>query len=215
VKPAMKARRLMLASLLAGTAVMATGCSSGGMSLASMNPFSNPATPTASPTQPSGVTATLASAASGAGKQVSTVGNSVGNTAKRAWQKTSSAVAGVFKADSGEGETEVDTTDPLSLTNKPAHIGPEVFVANGQLWESTGDYGKAMESYTKALESEANHAPALTSIARLHFRQGNHKASGRLLSTGDHSESNRRRFAQRSWSDTQQARRFRSGGSVT
>ncbi len=175
MKPAMKARRIMLASLLAGTAVMATGCSSGGMSLASMNPFSNPATPSATPTQPLGVTATLASAASGAGKQVSNVGSSVGNTAKRAWKKTSSTVAGVFKGGSDDASTETDVTDPLSLSGPTKKIGPDVFVANGQLWESTGDYGKAMESYTKALESEANNGPALTSIARLHFRQGNHK----------------------------------------
>lgn len=147
---------------------MATGCSSGGMSLASMNPFSKSATPTE--TQPSGVTATLASTASGAGKQVSNLGSS----AKKAWSKTTGAVAGIFKAPADESE-EIDVTDPLSLSTKPEKVGPEVFVANGQLWESTGDFTKAMESYTKALESEPSHAPALTSIARLHFRQGNHK----------------------------------------
>ena len=168
MKPAMKARRVMLASLLAGTAVVSTGCSSGGMSLASMNPFSKPASPTVS--EPPGISATLASAASGAGKQVSTVGS----TAKSAWSKTSNAVAGIFKGKESEAE-QVSASDPLSLSSKPEKIGPEVFVANGQLWESTGDFGKAMESYTKALESEANNAPALTSIARLHFRQGNHK----------------------------------------
>ena len=175
MKPAMKARRILLASLLAGTAAMATGCSSGGMSLASMNPFSKTAAPTATPNQPAGVTATLASAASGAGKQVSSVGNTVGGTAKRAWKKTSSAVAGVFKGGNENEAAEVPVTDPLSLSTRPESIGPEVFVANGQLWESTGDYAKAMESYTKALESEASNGPALTSIARLHFRQGNHK----------------------------------------
>jgi Tfp pilus assembly protein PilF len=49
------------------------------------------------------------------------------------------------------------------------------------LWESTGDFTKAMESYTKALESEASHAPALTSIARLHFRQGKHKQAAEFF----------------------------------
>lgn len=170
MKPAIKARRVMLVSLLAGSAALSTGCSSGGMSLASMNPFAKPTTLSAAPTQPSGISATLASAASGAGKQVSTVGT----TAKSAWSKTSRTVTGIFKRDTDEAE-EVDITDPLSLSNKPESIGPEVFVLNGQLWESTGDLNKAMESYTKALESEANNAPALTSIARLHFRQGNHK----------------------------------------
>ncbi len=178
MKPANIARRVMLASLLAGSAAVSTGCSSGGMSIASMNPFSKPATPAAP--ESSGITATLASAASGAGQQVSTVGSSLGSKAKTAWQKTSGAVAGIFKSPEDEAE-KIAATDPLSLSSKPDSISPEVFVANGQLWESTGDFTKAMESYTKALESEASHAPALTSIARLHFRQGKHKQAAEFF----------------------------------
>jgi Tfp pilus assembly protein PilF len=98
----------------------------------------------------------------------------MGATAKSALGKTTNAVAGVFSRND-DAEDGGASTDPLSLSNKPKSVGPEVFVANGQLWESTGDYGKAMESYTKALENEPNNAPALTSIARLHFRQGKHK----------------------------------------
>ena len=178
MKPANIARRVMLASLLAGSAAVSTGCSSGGMSIASMNPFSKPATPATS--ESSGITATLVSAASGAGQQVSTVGTTLGSKAKNAWQTTSGAVAGIFKSPADEAE-KVAATDPLSLTSRPDSISPEVFVANGQLWESTGDFTKAMESYTKALESEASHAPALTSIARLHFRQGKHKQAAEFF----------------------------------
>jgi Tfp pilus assembly protein PilF len=97
----------------------------------------------------------------------------MGVSAKTALGKTTSAVAAVFSRNR-EAE-KISSTDPLSLGNRPKKVGPEIFVANGQLWESTGDHGKAMESYTKALESEPNDAPALTSIARLHFREGKYK----------------------------------------
>lgn len=151
MKRATTTRHTLLASILAGSALVSTGCSSGGASLASMNPFSK-----SGPAQ------------DGAGLVASTT-----KSAKGAWGKTTSAVAGVFKGD--VVADEATASDPLSLANTPKSIGPEVFVANGQMWESTGDFGKAMESYTKALESQANHAPALTSIARLHFRKGNFK----------------------------------------
>lgn len=165
VKPATKTRHALMASLLAGTTLVSTGCSSRGFSLASVNPFGK-STPTQSGP---GLTESIASTTEGTKNQLS----SVGNTAKSAWGKTTDAVAGVFKGNAVVDDSS--TTDPLSLSNKPKNVGPEVFVANGQLWESTGDFGKAMESYTKALESSPNNGPALTSIARLHFRKGNFK----------------------------------------
>ncbi len=138
--------------------------------MASMNPFSK-ATPTASsePGMGSRLTESIASTAQGAKNQISTVGT----TAKSAASKTKASFAGMFSRKSTDDANAISKTDPLSLENKPASIGPEVFVANGQLWESTGNFPKAMESYTKALESEPSNAPALTSIARLHFRQNN------------------------------------------
>ncbi len=117
------------------------------------------------------VSESLASTAQGARNQFA----SVGTTAKSAASKTKATFTGFFtKSDATSSAEVVSKTDPLSLENKPTSVGPEVFVANGQLWESTGNFAKAMESYSKALESEANNGPALTSIARLHFRQGNH-----------------------------------------
>lgn len=134
--------------------------------MASVNPFSKPS-PTLTPNP--GITESIASST-----------KSIGGSAKKALTKTTDAVAGVFRRGEPLPESEA-ATDPLSLANKPAKVGPEVFVANGQLWESTGELGKAMESYTKALESEPNNPPALTSIARLHFRQGNHKQAAEFF----------------------------------
>jgi Flp pilus assembly protein TadD len=159
VKPATKARQAFLLALLAGSTIGLTGCSSGGFPLASMNPFSR-----------STATTEAGPGAKVANSFVSTSKN-VGTASKNAVSKTTSAIAGVFGRTPKE-KVEVDPTDPLSLSNIPDKVDPEVFVANGQLWESTGDLTKAMESYTKALEKSPNHGPALTSIARLHFRQG-------------------------------------------
>ena len=98
---------------------------------------------------------------------------SVGTSAKNMLGKTTGAVTGVFRRDKTAPDTLAAKSDPLRLDNKPDQVDPEVFVANGQLWESTGDQAKAMESYTRALEGNPKYAPALTSLARLHFRQGN------------------------------------------
>ncbi len=160
----------MLHGMIAGTTlVLSTGCSTGGMSLASMNPFAKSATTTSEPSVGSKITGSIASTAQGARNQFATVGT----TAKSAAGKTKATFTGFFTKSETNSASDIDKTDPLSLQNKPTSIGPEVFVANGQLWESTGNFTKAMESYTKALESEPNNAPALTSIARLHFRQDN------------------------------------------
>lgn len=170
MKHSIIARRALLGALLTGTTMFGTGCSSspGGFSLASMNPFSSPS-PSAEPGTISKVSDSIASTAGGARNQVS----SMGSTVKSAWGKSTGAVTGLFNG-GDSGSEQIDETDPLRLDNSPKSISPEVFVANGQLWESTGDHKKAMESYVKALESEPNNGPALTSVARLHFRKGDH-----------------------------------------
>ncbi len=161
-----KIRRAFLVSIIVGSSLsLSSGCSKRGFSLASMNPFSRSST--VESVKP---TTSLAATNDASQSKISAMGAS----AKNAVGKTTSAVAGVFRRDKKDGIEEISDTDPLKLTNEPAEVGPEVLVANGQLWESTGNFQKAMESYNKALTKAPNDSQALTSIARLHFRQGNH-----------------------------------------
>lgn len=158
---ATRARQALLASLLAGTTLASTGCSSSGFSMASMNPFNRDKAVSSDVGASPSMTESIAAGAAGAGNKVKAVTVSAKN-----------AVTGVFRRDKTDSTTEaIAENDPLRLDNKPDKVDPEVFVANGQLWESTGDFTKAMESYTKALESSSTHGPALASMARLHFRQ--------------------------------------------
>ncbi|MEM9365582.1 MAG: tetratricopeptide repeat protein [Planctomycetota bacterium] len=126
------------------------------MSLASLNPFKK-----SDPTQ------TETSIASSTSQAASNAADATRN----AFSKTGERIAGMF---GGDKDTQIAADDPLSLQNKPEKVGPEVFVANGQLWELTGNSTKAMEDYAKALEAQPNHVGAMTSIARLHFREGNY-----------------------------------------
>jgi len=166
VKSVTKIRRVLYTSLVVGTTIASTGCTSGGFSLSSMNPFSRPETQVE---KTSGISEAIVSSAKGTKSQLA----SFGGNAKKAFSKTTNAVTGVFRFGGDGAVAEEVISDPLSLSNKPAHVGPEVYVANGRLWESTGDNTKAMESYSKALQSEAGNPEALASIARLHLRQGN------------------------------------------
>lgn len=166
-----KRRATLWCLLLAGT-ISTTGCSTGGMSLASMNPFSK----SSSGVGASDSAATRALVATTEGTK--NVFKTVSHSTKSAFDKSSGAIAGVFGRQDASVDGEVlAEDDPLSLHNKPDSIGPEVYVANGQLWESTGNFGKAIESYNKALATDPKNAPALASIARLHFRQDDHAAS--------------------------------------
>lgn len=167
-KPNVHATRRLLATFVIGGAISlgSTGCASKSMSLASMNPFKGNATDSSMAEAP-------ASAAVTSGK-VASSGNA---GSKNVFQKASSRVAGMFGSDPDPSDPE----DPLSLSSTPEKMEPDVYVANGQLWESTGNLTKAMESYTKALETSANHEPALTSIARLHFREGNYPKSAEFF----------------------------------
>ncbi|QEG38944.1 tetratricopeptide repeat protein [Roseimaritima ulvae] len=171
-RPRYGKRALLTVALLAST-----GCASGGgPSLASLNPFNKPASTAATATlqdEPSpGITDAVASTAQGARGQVSSMSAAV----KSAYSKTTGGIAGLFNGNGGENTVDeagnkIASDDPLNLSNKPESIGPEVYVANGQLWETSGNLDNAMEKYAKALEIEPTNAPALASIARLKFRQ--------------------------------------------
>jgi len=156
-------RKVFVALLIGGTVGLTSGgCAGSSMSLASMNPFKGKSSDRSISETP--------------GKLASTTTKLAGGTftaSKNVASKTTSKIGSWFKRDQSDGQP----ADPLSLDNSPERLEPEVFVANGQLWESTGNMTKAMESYAKALETSPNNGPALTSIARLHFREGNHPQS--------------------------------------
>lgn len=164
-------RRLALVVAISGASSAFTGCSSG--PLAAVNPLAKKTAPTitSTPSEPTGVTAGLSRFAQGTRNQASSVGMAV----KSAYDKSVNSVAGVFGGSTSVTDVEtgqaIAAEDPLLLGDKPTSVGPEVFVANGQLWESTGNFDRAMDNYSKALEKEPNNSPALASIARLHYRQ--------------------------------------------
>ena len=166
VKSVPKLRQVLFTSLVVGATVSMTGCTSGGFSLSSMNPLSKQEV-TIEKTP--GISEAIVASAAGTKSQLA----SFGGNAKKAFSKTTSALTGAFRFGEGKPSEEEVISDPLSLANTPASVGPEVYVANGRLWESTGDNAKAMESYGKALQSEPGNPDALASIARLHLRQGN------------------------------------------
>lgn len=95
--------------------------------------------------------------------------NTMTSAAGSAWKKTTSAVTGMFSpaAPPSAGEKQ----DPTSLSTKVESIGPEVYVAYGQVCESTGKFVDAMDNYDKALKISPTNGPALTAMARLHDRQ--------------------------------------------
>lgn len=161
------------------TAVVAGGCSTTGSTWNALNPFSS--SQSTEMIQAAGEPETrIASTDSSADGVEQASGFTA--SAKRAWNTTSSAVTGLFSRDQDDAaEKQLDPKDPLSLSNRPDRINAEVFIANGQLWESTGDFKQAMDSYTRALEAEPSHGPALASIARLHFRQNNYAEAARYF----------------------------------
>ncbi len=141
------------------------------MSLASLNPFHKSADTVAAapPATTAAATGKLAAMRQTATGQVS----SMGMATKSAYTKTKNGVTGLFggnKPTLDANGNPIATDDPTRL-DTPASVGPDVFVAQGQLWETTGDLPKAMQSYTRALETEPKNAAALASVARLHFRQ--------------------------------------------
>jgi hypothetical protein len=173
ISKARRVRRLALTVAVAAVSCSSSGCQSAG-GLQSLNPLAKKpdATITAStPASETGVTAAISNFAQGTRNQASSMGMAV----KSAYSKSVDSVSGVFggKASATDVATgqPISSEDPLLLTDKPTSVGPEVFVANGQLWESTGNFDRAMDNYSKALEKEPNNSPALASIARLHYRQ--------------------------------------------
>lgn len=116
-----------------------------------------------------GVAARLASAGQGIGGQFKSMGTAMSS----AFSKTKNVVTAPFQAKTG------DASDPTSLSSMPSNLGPEIWVTNGQLYESQQNFAKALDNYSKALELEPTNEAALLSVARLYARQSKHaEASG-------------------------------------
>lgn len=91
---------------------------------------------------------------------------SMGTVVSSAYDKAKTTVTAPFA-----GQVGSERDDATSLANMPNSIGPELWVSNGQLYESQGQFEKALANYTKALEGDPNNLPALVSTARLYDRQ--------------------------------------------
>lgn len=85
-----------------------------------------------------------------------------------AYGKAKTAITSPFSTtpEASTAEASANTTPGTKST-----IGPELYVMNGQLQESQGNYTKALDSYSKALEIEPKNPSALLSTARLYERQ--------------------------------------------
>ncbi|HBJ37899.1 MAG TPA: GlcNAc transferase [Planctomycetaceae bacterium] len=173
VKVIRSAQRASHVACVAGIAALcSTGCSSQSFSVASLNPFSKAgdkvaAAPAETPSQP-GQLASMRQAVTGQANSLSTATSS-------AWNKTKNGVTGLFggsESTVAADGTKLPDNDPTRLST-PASVSPEVFVAQGALWETTGDFTKAMDSYNRAVQAEPNNAAALASVARLQLRQQN------------------------------------------
>lgn len=174
----------LIALSTAVVAATTSGCSTTGVNWSSLNPFSSNDAPEVRESSTEQETRVVtAKSPSSATDEVEQAGGFTAS-AKKAWNSTTSAVTGVFTKSEEKAASEPEVVnDPLSLSNRPDRVNAEVYIANGQLWESTGDFAKAMESYTRALESQPNHTPALASIARLHFRQQNYGEAAKFFQT--------------------------------
>ena len=158
-----KIRRLALVTII----VSATGCqSTTGLSSLNLNPFNREASSESAGKIAAVETPSATTESSGA--------EEAGFTAKlaSAGMRARDIVSGAFSFGKTPVPSETGTPqDALSLANTPTQLGPEVYVANGQLWESSGSFDRAMDNYSKALESDPKNGPALGAIARLNDRQ--------------------------------------------
>ncbi len=118
-----------------------------------------------------GLASTLSSTSQGVSGQV----KSMGTTMSTAMGKAKNMVTSPFAPSTDKG-------DPTSLANLPDNLGPEIWVTNGQLYESQSKYAKAQENYTKALTIEPTNQAALLSMARLHVRQQQYAEAEQMFS---------------------------------
>lgn len=158
------------ASILGLAAACAAGCSSSAsFTLADLNPLSKSGDAVAAGQDAAPKTGHLASFQ----QTVSGQASNLSMAASSAWGKTKQSVGGLFSPGGEEGLSLEEQNDPTRLATATS-VSPEVYVAQGALWENTGDQTKAMDSYQRAIQAEPQNAAALAAIARLHQRQQNY-----------------------------------------
>lgn len=92
-----------------------------------------------------------------------------------------------FWGSASEGSSEAEEAvsrkgKGIQGTNVQSH-GTEMMVAQGALWETSGDIEKALHYYNMALGNEPNNLSALASMARLKMRQENYSDACKFFET--------------------------------
>ena len=83
-----------------------------------------------------------------------------------AYSKTKTAITSPFSTASATSSVVAPSTP-----SKSASVAPEILVAQGSYFESQGNYAKAIDSYSRALETDAKNPIALLAMARLYDHQ--------------------------------------------
>lgn len=146
----LKCRACRIALMGLSTLSLASGCAS----------MSGPGSWFSGSTANGGLASKLSSTGQGVTGQV----KSMGTTMSTAMSKAKNMVTSPFAP-------STNNADPTSLSNLPDNLGPEIWVTNGQLYETQSKYAKAQENYSKALAIDPTNQAALLSMARLHVRQ--------------------------------------------
>lgn len=149
---------------------MRLGCALIGLSVSASGCASWRGTPAPGLTQASGVSGpqtnpgflgTAAETARGVSGQFHSMGSAVSGAYGKAKMAVSSALS-----------PGAENSDPTMLSTPVPALSPEIFVATGQLYESTQQLHRAADNYSRALELEPNNPAALASLARLYARTG-------------------------------------------
>jgi tetratricopeptide (TPR) repeat protein len=90
----------------------------------------------------------------------------VGSAMSSAYSKTKTAITSPFSTASTTSSVVAPSTP-----SKSASVAPEILVAQGSYFESQGNYAKAIDSYSRALETDAKNPIALLAMARLYDHQ--------------------------------------------
>lgn len=160
-----------LLRIAAAVAVLAcsfsTGCKSPwGWWGGSNNSMYGSATPDVGKQKYDGLSQDFSGGAAGAYKSPTAANE---NYLTSSWKKSTAAVGSAFAWNSKPAQSE----DPTSLDSKHKPIGPDVFIAAGQMYETQGKFPEALGQYDKALKAAPNDLATMISIARLHDRTGN------------------------------------------